>query len=60
MMFCANCFREIPAGKGYYKQQDTNQSFCSLDCLNDYMIYSHAVTLEASEGEETVETGAND
>lgn len=26
MMFCANCYKEIPAGKSYYKHQDTNQS----------------------------------
>lgn len=25
-MFCANCYKEIPAGKSYYKHQDTNQS----------------------------------
>lgn len=47
-MFCANCYKEIPAGKAYYKHQDTNQSFCTLDCLNDWLIYAHAVTLETS------------
>ena len=30
-MFCANCYKEIPAGKSYYKHQDTNQSYCSLE-----------------------------
>ncbi len=48
-MFCANCYNEIPIGKRYYKHQDTNQSFCSLDCMNDWLIYSQAVTLETSE-----------
>ena len=47
-MFCANCYKEIPAGKSYYKHQDTNQSYCSLDCLNDHMIYTHTITLETS------------
>lgn len=47
-MFCANCYNEIPAGKSYYKHQDTNQSYCSLDCLNDHMIYTHTITLETS------------
>ena len=42
-MFCANCYKEIPAGKSYYKHQDTNQSYCSLDCLNDHMIYTHTI-----------------
>ena len=51
-MFCANCYKEIPAGKSYYKHQDTNQSYCSLDCLNDHMIYTYTITLETSEGEE--------
>ena len=55
MMFCANCYKEIPAGKSYYKHQDTNQSYCSLDCLNDHMIYSHTITLEMSEGAESTE-----
>ena len=49
-MFCANCYKEIPVGKSYYKHQDTNQSYCSLDCLNDHMIYTHTITLETSEG----------
>ena len=48
-MFCANCYKEISAGKSYYKHQDTNQSYCSLDCLNDHMIYTHTITLETSE-----------
>lgn len=48
MMFCANCYKEIPADKSYYKHQDTNQSYCSLDCLNDHMIYTHTITLETS------------
>ena len=51
MMFCANCYKEIPAGKSYYKHQDTNQSYCSLDCLNDHMIYTHVLTIETSDGE---------
>ena len=51
-MFCVNCYKEIPTGKSYYKHQDTNQSYCSLDCLNDHMIYTHTITLETSEGEE--------
>lgn len=46
----ANCYKEIPAGKSYYKHQDTNQSYCSLDCLID-----HTITLETSEGEESTE-----
>ena len=54
-MFCANCCKEIPAGKSYYKHQDTNQSYCSLDCLNDHMIYTHVLTIETSEGEESTE-----
>ena len=29
-MFCANCYKEIPEGKSYYKHQDTNQSYCYL------------------------------
>ena len=45
MMFCANCYKEIPAGKSYYKHQDTNQSYCSLDCLNDHMIYKNVAML---------------
>ncbi len=60
VMFCANCYKEIPAGKSYYKHQDTNQSYCSLDCLNDHMIYTHSVTLETSEGEERVEVNDDD
>lgn len=48
-MFCANCYNEIPIGKRYYKHQNTNQSYCSLDCLNDHMIYTHVITLETSE-----------
>jgi len=48
-MFCANCYKEIPVSKGYYKHQDTNQSFCSLNCMNDWLIYCKAVTLETSE-----------
>lgn len=59
-MFCANCYREIPAGKAYYKHRDTNQSFCTLDCLNDWLIYAHAVTLETSEGEERFEVNDDD
>ena len=55
-MFCANCYKEIPAGKAYYKHQDTNQSFCSLD----WLIYAHAVTLETSEGKESIEVNDND
>ena len=60
MMFCANCYKEIPAGKSYYKHQDTNQSYYSLDCLNDHMIYTHTITLETSEGEESTEEQDND
>lgn len=52
-MFCANCYKEIPAGKSYYKHQDTNQSYCSLECFNDHMIYTHTITLETSEGEQS-------
>ncbi len=48
-MFCANCYKEIPVSKRYYKHQDTNQNFCSLNCMNDWLIYSQAVTLETSE-----------
>jgi len=59
-MFCANCYKEIPVGKSYYKHQDTNQSYCSLDCLNDHMIYTHTITLETSEGAETTEEQDND
>ena len=59
-MFCANCYKEIPADKSYYKHQDTNQSYCSLDCLNDHMIYTHTITLETSEGEESTEEQDND
>ena len=50
----------IPAGKSYYKHQDTNQSYCSLDCLNDHMIYTHTITLETSDGEESTEEQDND
>ena len=60
MMFCANCYKEIPAGKSYYKHQDTNQSYCSLECFNDHMIYTHTITLETSEGAETTEEQDND
>lgn len=60
MMFCANCYKEIPTGKSYYKHQDTNQSYCSLDCLNDHMIYTHTIILETSEGEESTEEQDND
>lgn len=59
-MFCANCYKEIPVGKSYYKHQDTNQSYCSLDCLLDWLIYAHAVTLETSKGEEQTEEQIND
>lgn len=59
-MFCANCYKEIPAGKAYYKHRDTNQSFCTLDCLNDWLICAHAVTLETSEGEEGFEVNDDD
>ena len=44
----------------YYKHQDTNQSYCSLDCLNDHMIYTHVLTIETSEGEESTEEQDND
>ena len=59
-MFCASCYREIPAGKAYYKHWDTNQSFCTLDCLNDWLIYAHAATLDTSEGEERFEVNDDD
>lgn len=59
MMFCASCYKEIPVGKSYYKHQDTNQSYCSLDCLNDHMIYTHTITLETSEGAESSEEQDN-
>ncbi len=49
MMFCANCYNEIPAGKNYFKHQASNQSFCSLNCMNDWLIYCQTVTLETSE-----------
>ena len=52
-MFCANCYNEIAAGTAYYRHQRTDQGFCSLDCLNDYQIYSHMITIERSEGEES-------
>ena len=50
-MFCANCYKEIPAGKSYYKH---------LECFNDHMIYTHTITLETSEGEESTEEQDND
>lgn len=59
-MFCANCYKEIPAGKSYYRHHDTNQPYCSLDCLNDHMIYTHTITLEASEGNEITEEQGDD
>ena len=54
-MFYANCYKEIPSGKSYYRHQDSNQSYCSLDCLNDHMIYTHALTIEMSDGNESTE-----
>ena len=51
-MFCANCYKEISAGKSYYRHQYTHQPYCSLDCLNDHMINTHTITLETSEGKE--------
>ncbi len=51
-MFCANCYKEIPIESAYFKHQNTNQCFCSLDCLNDYMIGCHAVTIETNNGKE--------
>ena len=59
-MFCANCYKEIPAGKSYYKHQDTYQSYFSLDGTKDPMIYTHTITLETSEGAETTEEQDND
>jgi hypothetical protein len=59
-MFCANCYKEIPVGKGYYKHQNTNQSFCSLDCMNDWLIYCQAVTLETSESEDEDENNTKE
>lgn len=55
-MFCANCYKEIPAGKSYYRHQDTNQPYCSLNCLNDHI----TITLETSEGKESTEEQDND
>lgn len=52
-MLCAECYKEIPACEVYYKEQDTDQCFCSTDCLLDHQIYSHMVTLETSTGEES-------
>ena len=37
-----------------------NQPYCSLDCLNDHMIYTHTITLETSEGAKTTEEQDND
>ena len=51
-MFCANCYKEIPAGKSYYRHQDTNQPYC--------MIYTHTITLETSEGSESTEEQDDD
>ena len=59
-MFCANCYKEIPVSKGYYKHQDTNQNFCSLNCMNDWLIYCKAITLETSEDAESTEEQDND
>ena len=59
-MFCANCYNEIPKGKSCYRHQDSNQSFCSQECLLDWLIYAHAVTLETSEGEESSDKQDND
>lgn len=58
-MFCANCYSEIPKGKNCYRLQASNNCFCSLDCLNDWLIYSGSVTIETSDGE-TEETQANE
>ena len=59
-MFCANCYKEIPAGKSYYKHQDTNQSYCSFNDPAAPEIYTHVLTIETSEGEESNEEQDND
>lgn len=47
-MFCANCYKEIPIENAYFKHQNTNQCFCSLNCMNDWLIHSQAITIEIS------------
>lgn len=59
-MFCGNCYNEIPKSKNYFKHQASNQYFCSLNCMNDWLIYSKAVTLETNEGEDSFEDQNND
>ena len=59
-MFCANCYKEIPAGKSYYKHQDTNQSYFSFDGTANPEIYTHTITLETSEGAEITEVHDTD
>ena len=59
-MFCANCYKEIPAGKSYYRHQDTNQPYCSLDCLNDHMIYTRSTPVASREGSESTEEQDDD
>ena len=59
-MFCANCYKEIPAGKSYYKHQDTHQSYFFFNDTATNEIYTHTITLETSEGEESTEEQDND
>ena len=44
-MFCANCYKEIPAGKAYYKHRDTNQSFCTLQKERTHLLKRAVVPL---------------
>lgn len=59
-MFCANCYNEIPEDKSCYRHQNTNQRFCSQDCLIDWLIYSNAVRLETSEDETEDESNSEE
>ena len=46
-MYCENCYKEIENGENYYSHIATGLCFCSLECLTDWLIYSHAVEIES-------------
>ena len=45
-MNCEQCGSEIPKGETYFKHQESERCFCSIDCLTDWMIYDHLLTIE--------------
>ena len=45
MMFCGNCYKEIPVRQDYFRHHDSHQCYCSVKCLVEWLINRNAVTL---------------